>query len=52
MSILLPLGLALIAAIASAVVIVRWALHRDRAPPGFPVQQAKPNPSRTDGPRP
>jgi hypothetical protein len=53
MSILLLLALAFAAAVASAVVIVRWALSRTRPPrPGFPMDGGKPRASPTDPPRP
>jgi hypothetical protein len=52
MSIILLLALAFAAAVASAVVIIRWALSRTRPPPGFPMDAGKPPTPPIDPPRP
>jgi hypothetical protein len=50
MSIILLSALLLAALVASAVIVVRWAMARRRPQAGFPLDPAAAPPTRTDRP--
>jgi hypothetical protein len=51
LSIILLLVLTVAAVVASAVLVIRWALSRGRPQAGFPMDDAAANPPSTDEPR-